>query len=90
MVQEFACGKDIDHILIGGHPEMFEKIKKHLPKHLKDKVIGEFVTELNIPITKVFRLAKNAADKIQAIKAGAFSPDCLDKDGNVGSLNQPY
>ena len=68
MATEFARGKHINFILIGGHLEMFEKIKKHLPKNLQDKVIGEFVAELNIPLDKILAIAKVAADKIQEQK----------------------
>lgn len=56
--EEFAKGKTIHFIIIGGHREMFEKIKKHLPKNMSKKILGEFVTELNIPIQDVFLKSK--------------------------------
>lgn len=61
---KFANGRNIQFILIGGHKELFAKIKKHLPKNLADKVKGTFVTELNIPLNDIFLKSKESAQKI--------------------------
>jgi hypothetical protein len=41
--------KHINGVFIGGHQPLFHLIKKELPAALREKVRGEFVTELNIP-----------------------------------------
>ena len=64
-VKEFAKGKNINFVIIGGHRELFGKIKKHLPNDLSKKVLGEFVTELNIPLNKIFLMSKKVAEKIE-------------------------
>ena len=52
---EFAKGKKINFVILGGHRELIPKMKKHLLYPLSKIVIGEFVTELNIPIDKIKR-----------------------------------
>ena len=51
--KNFVKGKKIDLVVIGGHKEMLHKIRKHLLYPLNKKVLGEFVTELNIPLSKI-------------------------------------
>ena len=46
--KEFISRKKIHFIIIGGHKELFGKIKKSLPYPLNRMVLGEFVTELNV------------------------------------------
>jgi peptide subunit release factor 1 (eRF1) len=36
-------------VFVGGHTSLFHALKKSLPKELKEKLAGQFVTELNIP-----------------------------------------
>ncbi len=62
---EFAKNKNIQFILIGGHPEILEKIKKHLLYPLNKKVIGKFVTELNIPINTIFLKSKLVVQNLE-------------------------
>lgn len=64
---EFAKNKEISFIIIGGHKELFEKIKKHLPKELGKKVLGEFVSELNIPLNDIFLQSKRIAEIIRSL-----------------------
>lgn len=68
-VKEFIQGKRINFIIIGGHKEIFEKLKKHLPKYIIDKVEGEFVTELNIPLNDAYLASKKVAEHIEQEKA---------------------
>lgn len=42
-------GKHINGMFIGGHKPMFHNIVEALPEFLKQKIKGEFITELNIP-----------------------------------------
>lgn len=58
---EFIRNKNIHFVVIGGHREFFSKIKKLLPPFLSRKVLGEFVTELNIPLNVVFLQSKKIA-----------------------------
>ncbi len=39
--------KQLDGIFIGSHRELFSEIKNHLPKRLKNKVLGRFSMEPN-------------------------------------------
>lgn len=61
---EFFLGKDIHYIVIGGHAELIPKVKKHLPYPLNKMVLGQFVTELNIPLNEVLLHSKKVASKI--------------------------
>ncbi len=61
---EFAHNKNIHFIILGGHAEMIPKIKKRLSYPLNKKVLGEFVTELNVPLNEVFLHSKQVALKI--------------------------
>lgn len=52
---EFAKGKKIDLVILGGHEEMIPKVKSHLLYPLNKMVKGDFVTELNIPLNDVLK-----------------------------------
>ena len=41
--------KHINGLFLGGHQSFFHSIGKELPTALKEKLRGEFITELNIP-----------------------------------------
>lgn len=62
--QEFAKSKEIHFVIIGGHREVLSKIKKHLKYPLNKMVLGEFVTELNIPLNQVFEHSKKIAEQV--------------------------
>ncbi len=64
-VKEFMEGKRINFIIIGGHEEIFEKLKKRLPKYIREKIEGEFVIELNVPINNVYLASKKVAEHIE-------------------------
>lgn len=59
--KEFLRGKDIHFIIVGGHREMIPKIKKHLSYPFNKMVLGEFVTELNIPLAQILLHSKKIA-----------------------------
>lgn len=63
-VMEFSRKSGIRFVVIGGHAEMIPKMKKHLLYPLNKMVLGEFVTELNVPLSNVLRLSKKAASQI--------------------------
>ena len=61
---QFAKNNPVNFVLIGGHPEMIPKIKKHLPYPLNKMVLGKFVTELNIPLNEIFLNSKKVVAEI--------------------------
>lgn len=73
VAKNFAKGKNIHFIIIGGHAEIIPKMKKHLRYPLKQKVLGQFVTELNIPLNEVFLHSKKVATEInEKLKSLSF------------------
>lgn len=56
--REFIKGKNINFIILGGHKELLPKMKAHLTYPLNKMVLGEFVTELNIPLAEALKLLK--------------------------------
>lgn len=64
-LKEFAISKKIDVVLIGGHKELFNQVKKHLPYQLRDKIRGEFVSELNIPTEQIAEKSKLVIKNLQ-------------------------
>ncbi len=57
---EFAKLKRIDAVIVGGHKELLNQIKQFLPSKLKNKLKGEFVTDINIPLSELTKKAKAA------------------------------
>lgn len=53
-------GQRIKGVFIGGHQQLFHEIEASLPMTLQRKVVGEFVTELNIPKNKLINNAEKA------------------------------
>lgn len=62
--QEFCRGKRIYFIILGSHKYLLPKIKHILPYPLNKMVLGEFVTELNIPLNKVLIHSKKVATEV--------------------------
>ena len=62
--KEFIIGKDIHFIIIGGHHELLPKLKRHLRYPLNKMVRGEFITELNIPVSIILQHSKKVAARI--------------------------
>ncbi len=63
--REFIKGKNIHFIIIGSHKELLPKIKSHLLYPLNKMVLGEFVTELNIPLNEILTHSKRVASEIK-------------------------
>lgn len=61
---EFVKEYKIRHVLLGGHKDLFPKVKKHLPKDVQKKVIGTFVTELTIPLPALAKHAKMVIEEL--------------------------
>ncbi|MBI2599908.1 hypothetical protein HYW43_03245, partial [Candidatus Daviesbacteria bacterium] len=68
---DFAIDKNIHFIILGGNQEIIPKIRKHLHYPLNKMVLGEFVTQLNIPLNEVLIHSKKIATKINQRLAGA-------------------
>ena len=64
IAKEFILGKNIHFIVIGSHEELLPKIKRHLPYPLDKIVLGEFVTELNIPLNQILSQSEAIASKV--------------------------
>ena len=62
--ESFVKNNNVSFILLGGHKEMFPKIKRHLLYPLNKMVAGEFVTELNISLNEVLKLSKKMAERL--------------------------
>lgn len=62
---DFARQDHIVGIVIGGHKQLFQAIKKHLPYPWKDKVKGYFVTELKVPFNEILKRAKKEIDLLE-------------------------
>lgn len=60
-IATFIKGKTINFVILGGHREMFKEVAKALPSTLQPKVIGEFVTEVDLPLPDLLRQSKQIA-----------------------------
>lgn len=64
----FAQKNPSSFLIIGGHKRLIPKVKRHLPLTLQKKILGEFVTELNIPLHKILLLSKKVATEVNEKK----------------------
>lgn len=62
--KEFAQGKGINFLIVGGHRSIIPKIKDHLSLGLKRRIAGEFVTELKVPLNEILLRSKKVARDI--------------------------
>ena len=62
--KDFLKNKGIQLVIVGGDAEMIPKIKKHLLYPLDKMVRGQFITELNIPLSGLLRHSKKIASYI--------------------------
>ncbi len=58
-------GYHIRYIIVGGHKEIIPKIKNHLTWPANKLVLGQFVTELNVPLNEIFLKSKKVAHQIE-------------------------
>ena len=61
MTKKFAQDKNYNFIILGGHEELLPKMKALLPYPLNRHLVGEFVTELNLPLNDIFLQTKKIA-----------------------------
>lgn len=57
--------KQLDGVFIGGHQEVLHQIKEYLPSRLKNKVKGEFVVNLDLPLGD---LTNKVREKFKSLK----------------------
>jgi len=59
---QFINRKPITGVVLGGHKDQMSQFEKHLPKHLRDKVVGKFVSELHVNFNKIMARSKAIID----------------------------
>jgi hypothetical protein len=62
-VKRFVGAKKIAGVILGGHKNEFSQFKKCLPKALQEKIVGEFVSELNVDLPELQEKAKRIIKK---------------------------
>lgn len=63
-VLEFANGKGIHFIILGGHKEIIPRMKAHLLYPLNKMVKGQFTADLDLAIDKVLIKSKEVAGQV--------------------------
>lgn len=64
-IKKYVKENPVDGILIGGHKALFAKIKKHIPYPTSKKVVGNFVTELKVPLNTISKKAIAEIEKLE-------------------------
>lgn len=64
----FALENGIHFMVLGGHRQLLSKIKEHLPTSVAKMILGEFVSELNIPINDVLLHSKKVVEQLERDK----------------------
>lgn len=62
-VAKFIKNKNIHFIILGGHKEMFKRVEESLTKDIRSKIIGNFVTEVDIPLNEILDKSKQIAEE---------------------------
>lgn len=70
IVKNYVLKNPIDRVILGGHKDMFAKLKKHLPYPLSKKVMGNFVTELKVPLNTILGKALLEIEKLEGKNLG--------------------
>ena len=63
-VAKFVKDKDIHFIILGGHKEMFKRVAETLKSDLQSKIVGNFVSEVDLPLNQILFKSKSVAVKI--------------------------
>lgn len=64
-VNEFSYHKPINGVVVGGHKELIHRFEEHLPKHLRDKIIGEFTAEPDMNMNELLNRSKEILGKVK-------------------------
>jgi hypothetical protein len=62
--EEFIQNKSLSGVIIGGHKSEISQFEKYLPKHLKDKVVGEFVSSLKTNFNDILARSMNVISNV--------------------------
>jgi hypothetical protein len=62
--QAFIKNKSIAGVILGGHKNELSQFKEHLPKTLKEKVVGEFVSELHGDFKEIVDRSKIVIEQV--------------------------
>lgn len=62
--KSFIGKKFINGVIIGGHSDQMTQFEKHLSRELREKVIGRFVSELNVNFNKIIDKSIDAIRKL--------------------------
>jgi peptide subunit release factor 1 (eRF1) len=60
---EFVEKKPISGVILGGHKNEMGKFEKYLPKQLKEKVVGRFVSELKTNFNDILAKSQRVVEK---------------------------
>jgi peptide chain release factor subunit 1 len=60
--EDFIKNKKIDGVILGGHKNELNQFKEQLPRNLKEKVIGDFVTELHTNAQDILKKSSKIID----------------------------
>lgn len=63
-VKKFIKDQDIHFIILGGHKEMFRKVTETFPTDIQKKIVGNFVTEVDLPLNEILNKSKIIAAEI--------------------------
>jgi peptide subunit release factor 1 (eRF1) len=58
---KFTRRTTVQFVIIGGHKEMLKRIRDSLPNELRTKVVGTFVTEVDLPLNELLLQSKEIA-----------------------------
>lgn len=57
-IDDFVRREKIDGVFLGGHTDMFPKVKKYLPLSLRKNIKATFITDLKAPFNEILEDAK--------------------------------
>lgn len=62
--EAFIKNKSIVGVILGGHKNEMSQFKEHLPKTLKEKVVGEFVSELHGNFNEILKRSSKVIEQV--------------------------
>lgn len=57
-VADFVKRRPLAGVVVGGHKESLHVLEKHLPKNLREKIIGEFIADTDLDTNSVITKSK--------------------------------
>lgn len=70
----FIKDKPFAGVILGGHKSEMSQFKEYLPKQLKDKVVGDFVSELQVNFNEILTRSKKVIDQVNQQMNTQISP----------------